>query len=279
MTVEFINIYSDMKKTLLFLVLLLTGGVGAMAYDFEIDGLCYTKIPCGELICTSYQVTLSPNPNGYRGDVVVPAMVHFDGVDYEVLRIGANAFEGCTELTSVTVHDGYLAMVAYNAFRNCPNLRKVDLPASLNVLDDNIFTNSPQLDTVVLRSTTPPVPAFNDPFDGLNDHAVVVVRCGCREAYQADRNYAGLTIVDDCNNPLAIEVPDAQKRGLRAWPNPAVGRVTVEASSSVGLFDLAGRELSRQNPTDGQSIINLQGLLPGVYLLRSGAETLKLVVR
>lgn len=268
-----------MKKCFLFLALLLMGGMSAMAYDFEVDGLCYTKIPCGELICTSYQVTLSPNPYGYRGDIVVPAMVHYDGVDYEVLRIGANAFEGCTELTSVTVQDGYLAMVAFNAFKNCPQLRKVDLPASLNVLDDNLFINSPLLDTIVLRGSTPPTPAFINPFDGLNDHAVILVRCGCRETYQSNPTYAGLTIVDDCNSPLAIEVPDAQKRGLRAWPNPAVERVTVEAASPVSLFDLSGRELSRQNPTDGQASINLQGLLPGVYLLRSGAETLRLVVR
>jgi len=252
-------------------------GLTTQAQEFMVDGINYTKIPCGEYICTSYQVTVSPNPSGYSGDIVLPATVTFKGTTYQVLRIGANAFKGCSELTSVTGSEGYLSMVAFNAFQDCPKLRKVDLPSTIAVLDDNLFSGSPALDSIIIRSTTPPSAAFFDPFDGLNDHAVVVVRCGSLPAYQASEVFAGVTVVDDCGSPLDITEGDTMPRSLQVWPNPASGSIHVEALGEVELFDMAGHLLLRQHPIDGT--ISLAGIAPGIYLLRNGSAAVKVVVR
>lgn len=73
-----------------------------------------------------------------------------------MLRIGADAFEGCTGLTSVYVEEGYLAMVVYDAFRGCTHLSKVDLPSTLRVLDMDIFDGCSSLDSIIIRSVVPP---------------------------------------------------------------------------------------------------------------------------
>ena len=267
-----------MNKIKILCLLLALCGMRAMAQDFSVDGINYTKIPCGEYICTSFQVTVAPGT--YSGDVVIPAMVRYEGVDYEVLRIGARAFEGCTGLTSVTVQPGYLAMVVFDAFHNCTNLRKVDLPATIAMLDDNIFNGCTSLDTIYLRSTTPPEPTFNADltFYGLNPNAVFVVPCGCLSAYGESSLFSSVTVIDDCDNTMDINNVSTTQL-VKVYPNPATHQVMVNVGGEVLLFDSRGYLLRRQSTNGDQIVFDLDGLTPGIYFLRSGDSTVKLAVK
>ena len=267
-----------MRKSILILLLATLCGMQAMAYDFSVGGINYTKIPCGEYICTSYQVTVAPG--SYSGDVVIPAMVRYDGVDYEVLRIGAGAFEGCTGLTSVYVEEGYLAMVVYDAFRGCTHLRKVDLSSTLRVLDMDIFDGCSSLDSIIIRSVVPPTSTYDElTFAGVNPDVVIVVPCGALLQYLSTDLFSGMTVVDDCNSPLSVDDADGGvPPTLAVYPNPATHHTTVAADGEVLLYDLRGCPLRRQQAADGRAVISLDGLVPGVYLLRSGNRIAKVVV-
>lgn len=87
---------------------------------------------------------------------------------------------------------------------------------------------------------------------------------------------------------VAVEEPPPG-RGLRplvVYPNPTSGGVTVEAApyhdgtATVVVFDATGRRVrSMALPPSGTLSLDLAGLPPGVYLLRVGAQTGRIVVQ
>ena len=65
---------------------------------------------------------------------------------------------------------------------------------------------------------------------------------------------------------------------LVAYPNPAHGMVRVEGAGGAAIFvliDLLGRERYRQ-PV--RATLDVSGVAPGLYLLRCGTRTTRLVV-
>lgn len=61
-------------------------------------------------------------------------------IPQNVISIDSEAFSGCRNLTSVTLHEG-LKTLEYNAFSDC-NLTTIVLPESLTFLGKEVFTNS-----------------------------------------------------------------------------------------------------------------------------------------
>ena len=112
------------------------------AYDFEVDGLYYEKTNEGEVsVVKGYQQ--------YSGDVVVPASITVDGVEYAVTAIGKNAFEFCDKLTSVVIPEG-VTSIGNEAFVTCPFLATVEFPASLREIGQDAFYASSRLRSVQL---------------------------------------------------------------------------------------------------------------------------------
>ena len=69
--------------------------------------------------------------------------------------------------------------------------------------------------------------------------------------------------------------------GLLVWPNPATGAVTVRAAAAgpVRLLDAVGREVRAASAVAGADVRwELAGLPAGVYVVRAGSATRRLVV-
>lgn len=101
-------------------------------YNAVIDGIYYTF----NLINKTAAVT-SGNID-YSGSVTIPPSVTYCGVDFSVTGIGNDAFEGCDNLTSVTIPSSVTSIGNY-AFRNCRDLSSVTIPTSVTSIGKFAF--------------------------------------------------------------------------------------------------------------------------------------------
>ena len=77
----------------------------------------------------------------YKGNIVIPEIVHYDGNDYSVVTIGESAFYDNRELLKVTVKGEKLKSVGGLAFVWCHRLSEVKLPNSVTEMGWRAFHN------------------------------------------------------------------------------------------------------------------------------------------
>ena len=65
----------------------------------------------------------------YKGDIVIPETVEYNGVTYTVVATGANAFTGCRELTSVQLPATCIT-IGRNCFKDCIALKNDPTPST-----------------------------------------------------------------------------------------------------------------------------------------------------
>lgn len=118
------------SKLILLLACMAWAGtsVWAQADDgnlFIVDGIYYKQIAQGG----EQYVYVIENPLKYKGDIVVPDWVTYDGTRYKVLGIGDGSFKDCTELTSISF-EGKMAFIGNYAFENCTGLQDFTCPTT-----------------------------------------------------------------------------------------------------------------------------------------------------
>jgi len=83
--------------------------------------------------------------NGKDTDVVIPSEI--DGVAVKAIEI--SAFEGCTNITKVTIPDG-VESIGYFAFANCSSLESINLPESLKEIKESAFSGCESITSVTI---------------------------------------------------------------------------------------------------------------------------------
>ena len=106
-----------MKKYILPLLTVLLPMV-AFADAVEIDGIYYNLVP------STKEAEVTINPNEYTGDVVIPASVTFDGVDFSVTSIGSYSFFSCKSLTSISIPNS-VTKIGDMVFSYCSSLSSI----------------------------------------------------------------------------------------------------------------------------------------------------------
>lgn len=84
-----------MKKFILSCACILLA-ISGYAETIEVDGLCYNISENS----TEAEVTRT---SFYSGDIVIPESFSYEGKKYTVTSIGRNAFNYCTEMTSLII--------------------------------------------------------------------------------------------------------------------------------------------------------------------------------
>ena len=98
--------------------------------DFELNGIYYKKLSSSEVAVTRKDEG-HKNGNTYVGDLVLPASINREGIEYKVTSISANAFEQCWKLTSLVIPEGVTEIGDF-AFSGCVALKSVKFPDSLH---------------------------------------------------------------------------------------------------------------------------------------------------
>ena len=97
-------------KRILVLFFMLAIFVPSYSYDFEVDGIYYSKLG-GNKVAVTYGTR-------YSGIVTIPEFVEYNGVSYNVTSIGSQAFLNCSGLTSVTIPNS-VTSIGKSAFSGC----------------------------------------------------------------------------------------------------------------------------------------------------------------
>ncbi|MCR5362267.1 MAG: leucine-rich repeat protein [Bacteroidales bacterium] len=83
------------------------------------------------------------------GKVEIPEYVQHDGLSYKVTEIGAQAFRGCTYMTSVSIPESVTRIRSY-AFAECAGLSSLSLPQSLKLIGVRAFEQCRTLTEVTI---------------------------------------------------------------------------------------------------------------------------------
>lgn len=150
-----------MKKLLLFLVTMLMP-IMASAYDFEVDGICYTITSIGDL---TVEVANSSNTetksSNYEGDIIIPSSIVYNNVTFSVTgvgmaafgyyekRPGSESFGGTDKITSVSLPSTIKYLGTYS-FIGCMSLKKIELPDNLTTIGYSAFWDCENLEEVLM---------------------------------------------------------------------------------------------------------------------------------
>ena len=137
-----------LKLSLLLLALSLPAIANAYTYAFEVDGIYY-DINGNDAIVTYKGTTTYGRTTFYSGDVIIPSTVTYKGITYSVTAIGGNAFEGCTNLTSIEIPNSVTSIGNY-AFYQCISLTSVTIPNSVISIGDYAFYGCSNLNNIII---------------------------------------------------------------------------------------------------------------------------------
>ena len=113
-----------------------TETVGGYTWTYRING------DTAEIYYHYQYAAISPKP---IGALTIPSSLG----GKPVTSIGGSAFEGCNNLTSVTIPDG-VTSVGVNAFRDCSGLTSVTIPNSVTSIGGAAFAGCGKLENVVI---------------------------------------------------------------------------------------------------------------------------------
>ncbi len=142
-----------MKKPLLFVLLLLTlVSIQMSAYDFVVDGICYTILESDGVPSVAVDQRYSLGGD-YSGSVNIPPSVTYGGTNYAVTEIAELAFTDCHDLTSVTIPNS-VTKIGCEAFSET-GLTSIYIPESVVDIynNDNVFGS--ELKSITVASGNP----------------------------------------------------------------------------------------------------------------------------
>lgn len=120
--------------------------VSASAYDFEVDGFCYTITSYSDLECeiSSYKDA--------QDVVSIPSTASYKGKELKVISIGQGAFKNNTDLKEIEFGP-FILKVCTESFEGCSSLKRVILNDGIEVLGNYSFSNCHSLESIALPAS------------------------------------------------------------------------------------------------------------------------------
>ena len=205
-----------MKRNILLAICLLAGI--CLGRAFEVNGIHYTIID-GEAVVINenlenkidkieYWGTTSNLPypcvSTYKGNIVIPATVDYEGNTYQVTGIAQGAFCGAQETISLTIPEG-IKHIGHSAFYGNKGFKTLEFPKSVERIGIYACVLMYGLERVVLpeKLDTIPMGMFQMPSPGGTSPTLeeVVMPKSCKvigeNAFQGNTKLETLTLPDD----------------------------------------------------------------------------------
>lgn len=205
-------------------------------------------------------------------------------VEEGVTSIGRCAFFWC-EIVSVNIPNSVTSIGKY-AFYACDVLRSITIPNSVISIEELAFDES-GIDTIYVFWETPlSIPIGND-FFGVEYGADIsninlIVPCGLISIYDTVDVWSEFRISEDCGSVFNEELQKQNSKPLQAYPNPVLSNFTVlptTAGATIDIYNSVGLRIATCKAAKEQTTLNLQGLPAGIYFVKIGSKTVKIVKR
>ena len=274
-------------KKLFLTILSLCLMASAWAASFTSGGIAYTITSASE----PYTVSVATNPS-VSGNISIPTTVVNNGITYAVTSIGASAFMGCEDLTSITIPSSVTSIGA-SAFSTCVSLTSVTIPSSVTSIETYTFYNCYILTSVTIPASVTsiagnafyscmsltsiyaqaalPISLSANPFNGVNAKCVLHVPVDSKTAYAAANYWNSFTnIVED----ISTATFNATASNLKV--NTTNGKALISGltqGASVVVYNLQGVAIYNQKAIAETLSVNLPAR--GVYVVTMGNESVK----
>ena len=154
-----------MKRIRLWLTMtaMLLCSITAGAHDFEVDGIFYNIISDNAVEVTYQGESFRDYYDEYRGEVTIPSTVIYNSKEYNVTRIGDNAFSECRRLATITIPEG-VTRIGDSAFWGCNSLATINIPEGVTSIEFGAFCGCSSLTAITIPEgvTSIGTSAFND---------------------------------------------------------------------------------------------------------------------
>ena len=170
--------------------------------------------------------------DGFTGSLVIPDAVSF---------IGSSAFEGCHGFDGTLTLSKNLTSVGSFAFASCSGFKEASILAIT------------------------PLALESYPFGGFGS-TTLMVPCGCVPVYEnSDWHEQFTNIIEDC-----VAVAENESLKARVYPNPTLGRVTIEAEDllHVSIYNLIGEKVFESAVVGDAFEFDFGGLEKGLYVIQ-----------
>ena len=195
------TLQGGVKGGLLFLALVVSTSV-IYASDTQVDGIYYDFDSANKTATVTYMGSSYYANNEYKGSVVIPKTVTYNGTTYSVTSIGELAFQGCSSLTSVTIPNS-VASIGRSAFYDCSSLTSVTIPNSVTSIGEYAFYDCSSLTSITIPNSVTSIgyhAFYNCAFtkdNFINNSTLDAEKNNYWGARISDKEIDGLLIKDD----------------------------------------------------------------------------------
>ncbi len=252
-----------MKKVLLLICTLLCANVLSAQTRFWVDSLQY------EVTLTNPAKVEVYDANDSITTVNIPATVTYNGINYSVTSIGAQAFSfcssltsidipnsvtsigdyvfsGCSSLTSVTISNS-VTSIGRSAFQNCSSLTSVTIPNSITSIGNSTFYGCSSLTSVTCLANTPPSLGIYV-FNSTPSNKVLYVPCGSVEVYSSNSSWASYfsSRIFELNREVEISLNNSDFGSVAVESD--CSSATLTATANEGFAFLSWNDGNTDNP-------------------------------
>lgn len=147
------------------------------------------------------------NPNGYRGNIIIPETIAFNEVTYRVTSVGKQAFGNCFSLTSVVIPNS-VTSIGRDAFWGCDSLKSIVISNGVTSIGKAAFMDCDSLNSIVIPDGVTSIE--ESAFCGCKSLTSIVVAEGntvydSREQCNAIIHTATNTLISGCQNTIIPE--------------------------------------------------------------------------
>ena len=227
--------------------------IQSLDYDLVLNGIYFLRTSNED----ASVVSKDNKRNSYRGDVVIPEMVNFDGEDLKVTAIANSAFQNCSNLTTVTIPNSVNSIGAWSFAKS--GVKSITIPNSVTHLGRYAFSES-SLNTITLSDNLTEIK--NGTFCACSLNSITIpnkVTCIGDSAFFM------------CRNLKSIAIPNSvTKIGLMSFTYASLGSVNIPNSvTEIGTMAFAASDLKSVTLPDSIAIIN-----EGIFSLCTDLENI-----